>query len=91
MKQMTLWDVDYDTITHKNNLDPPQISEADNRKMKPCSICGVLPEIRNGRTAGYMLARCPRCGYQCGTLYDIGEHWNRLQEYRMKEWRKNDR
>ena len=90
MKQMTLWEVENDTKNENHNSDPAQIGSTDLEKMTPCVFCGVKPIIRHRIVEyhGYDYAKCPICGWGCGTHYDIAEHWNK---YNTMEWRLNEK
>lgn len=89
MKQMTLFEVMNDTEPKKNNSDPAPIGVTEVEKMTPCVFCHVLPLVRHKIVEhhGYTVAKCPVCGWQCGTPYDITEHWNKLNtlNFRLSE------
>lgn len=89
MKQMTLFEVMNDTETQKNNSDPAPIGITEVEKMTPCVFCNVLPIVRHRIVEhhGYTLAKCPVCGWSCGTPYEIADQWNKLNtlDWRLRE------
>lgn len=89
MKQMTLFEVMNDTKTQKNNSDPAPIGITEVEKMTPCVFCNVLPLVRHRIVEhhGYNFAKCPVCGWSCGTPYNIVEQWNKLNtlDFRLRE------
>lgn len=89
MKQMTLFEVMNDTEKQKNNSDPAPIGVKEVEKMTPCVMCNVLPLVRHRIVEhhGYKFAKCPVCGWSCGTHYNIVEHWNKLNtlDWRLRE------
>lgn len=65
-------------------LKAPVLSTEEPEQIAPCCLCGVMPVFRERMVerAKYYLAKCPECGYQCGTHYDIIPHWNGLNRHR---------
>ena len=89
MKQMTLFEVMNDTKPQEHNSDPVDEGITELQKMTPCVFCNVIPIVRHRIVEhhGYNVAKCPVCGWQCGTPYDITEHWNKLNtlNFRLSE------
>lgn len=67
-------------------LKAPPVIKEDPEKVAPCCLCGVMPVFRERTVEGkeYRLAKCPECGYQCGTHYPIIPHWNTCNKHRAE-------
>lgn len=77
-----------DEISHTEE----KTEEVDYRQFNVCPKCKVLPitykvKARTIDSGDQFkdVARCPICGYMVADYYDIYEHWNKCNEYRVRD------
>jgi len=95
MKQLSLFEIDAEEFREELNetekAEPKQ--EIDYKKFVVCPKCKVLPIVSrskpcktiDGWSARKYIAYCPVCGYEVADYYDIYEHWNKCNYYRVRD------
>lgn len=90
-EQLDLFSIAYEE--YKEEIAEPKKEQIDYRLFVGCPKCHVKPIVYkskpqktiDGWEARKDVASCPICGYTVADYYDIIEHWNNCNRYRVRD------
>lgn len=86
-KQLSLFETQLETYIEEIKQDEQDFNVCPKCNVKP--IVGkskLYPTIDGNRTRKH-IAQCPICNYTVADLYNIVEHWNNCNKYRVRDGR----
>lgn len=93
MEQLDLFSNAYEEYKEEISVEQKEENaKIDYQQFNVCPKCKVLPisykvSVRTVDCGNQIkdVARCPVCGYMVADYYNIYDHWNKCNEYRVRD------
>lgn len=86
-KQLSLFETQLETYIEEIKQEEQDFNVCPKCNVKPIvGMSKLYPTIDGNRTRKH-IAQCPKCNYTVADLYNIVEHWNNCNRYRVRDGR----
>ena len=91
MKQLSLFEIqseEYEQeIKQEQPIEENEFNVCPKCKVKPIVGKSKLHRTIDGNRVRTNIAQCPKCNYMVADLYNLVEHWNNCNRYRVRDGR----
>lgn len=86
-KQLSLFETQLESYIEETRQDEQDFNVCPKCKVKPIVGKSKLHRTIDGNRVRTNIAQCPKCNYMVADLYNIVEHWNNCNRYRVRDGR----